>query len=166
MASDSGLDRYLAMHYGAKSIAELSEITGVPEADIATRVRAYYDNTILTAEDQYAQQVLQLRELVSESLQRAKNAGDRDGSAWATSGKNALQALSKLQSDWERRQAENSAERDAIYARQLLRIVERAVDRSIGSLVERFEGADRDEIEAEFQKNLMLVAAEVDAGEQ
>lgn len=165
MASDSGLDRYLAMHYGAKSISELSEITGVPEADIAARVRAYYDNTILTAEDQYAQQVLQLRELVSESLLRAKNAGDRDGSAWATSGKNALQALSKLQSDWEKRQNENSTERDALYGRMLLNLITRATDRSIGTLVERFPDLEQEAVESIFQKHLLAVAAEVDAGE-
>lgn len=165
MASDSGLDRYLAAHLGAKSPRELSEATGVPENEVVARAQAYYDSTVLSAGQQFAQMVMQLRELANEGIQRARNASDRDSSAHITAASNTLAKLDKLIADQAKRDREDSAERDALYARVLLKIVERTVDRSIGALTERYKDLDAAEIEAEFSKNLMLVAAEADRDE-
>lgn len=160
MAEDSKLTRWIAQNLGRLSPNEISEQTGVPPEDVVRRAQEYYDSVVLTAQQQYAQSVMLYRDMVNEAMERAKNASDRDSSAHITAGKNALAQLEKAVSSWEKR--ERDSETDAIYARVLMKIVEKAFDRSLGALGERFPDADREVIEDEFRKNLMAVSAEFD----
>lgn len=163
MASDSGLDRYLAAHLGAMSPRELSEITGVPENEVVSRAQAYYDSTTLSAGQQFAQMVMQLRELANEGIQRARNASDRDSSAHITAASNTLAKLDRLIADQAKRDREDSAERDALTSRMLIRLIEASFQRTLGELQARFPEELHAEVEASFKRNLLAVAADYDS---
>lgn len=160
MAEDSKIDRYLATNLGRLSVAELSDQTGIAPDEVIRRATEYYDSVTITANQQFAQSVMLYRDMVSEAMRRSQNASDRDGSAWITAGKNALSQLEKTIADWEKRERDTSD--DAIYARLFARMIQSGLDRAIGVLSERFPGIDAAEVQAELEKQILIVAAEHD----
>lgn len=160
MAEDSKLTRWIAQNLGRLSPNEISEQTGVPPEDAVRRAQEYYDSVVLTAQQQYAQSVMLYRDMVNEAMERSKNASDRDGSAWVTAGKNALAQLEKTIADWEKRERDNSDE--AIYARLFAKMIQSGLDRAIGVLSIKFPGIEAAEIQAELEKQILIVAAEHD----
>lgn len=158
------VDEILIRNAGVKTPAEISEITGVPAEDIARRIHEILNSVdILTIEQKRAKMVLMLEAMIAEAQSRMATATDRViGAILNSTGGNVTRVLNEL-SEMENRTKMDIEAINQRRAHELLHMIERAVDRSIGELASRNPEFNRDEVEEVFRGHLVALAAEYDA---
>jgi sugar-specific transcriptional regulator TrmB len=164
-AADSltSIDQKLVQMAGAFTPTEISEKTGIPVEEVAQRTLQVLNSVdYFTIEQMRAKQTIMLNQMVTEGVARMEAATDRNVSGiMNATGGNIFRALKVLE-DIEKKASLNTASMEAAYARRLLSIVERAFDRYLGKLSERFPDVDAQDIADGFQQAIMEMAQEVD----
>lgn len=159
----SSIDERLIRYAGVKTPEEISEITGIPALDVVRRIHEVLNSVdILTIEQKRAKMVLTLETMVAEAVSRISSATDRNiGALLNSTGGNVTRVLNEL----EAMETRTKMDIEAINKRrahELVTIVERSFDRSLGELSARYPDVDQDEIQAVFRAHLMTVANEYD----
>jgi hypothetical protein len=146
---------------GVKTPQEISELTGIPAEDVLRRITEILNSVdILSIEQKRAKMVLALEVFIQEALSRIHDATDRNiGAIINSTGGNISRVLAEL-SDMEERAKLDIEAINRRRAHELLYMIERAVDRSIGELSGRYPELDQAEIESVFRGHLVELAAE------
>ena len=152
----SDLDRLLLAN-AKKSLTELTELTGLPEADAAQRLSQLYESKgALT--DLYRERVLieELYELYDEIRDKAKNAAERNAAGLY----NALrQVIIVMFERLEKARARNSADLATVneaHARVMFAAISLAFEKAAFELEKRYPEVDRDELESIMLEALPL----------
>lgn len=159
----TSIDQKLVAMAGAYTPQEISEKTGIPVEEVAKRTLSVLNSVdYFTVEQMRVKQVIMLNQMITEGVTRMEAATDKNiGAILNSTGGNVFRALKVLE-DIEKKAALNSASMEAAYARRLLSIVERAFDRYLGKLSERFPEVDAKDIAEGFQRAILEMAQEVD----
>lgn len=159
----SSVDQLLIRYAGIKSPVEIAEITGIPAEDIARRIQEVLNSVdILTIDQKRAKMVIALESMIAEAQERMSTATDRViGSILNSTGGNITRVLNEL----EAMETRTKTDIEAINRRrayELVTIVERSFDRSLGELSVRYPEVDQEEIQEVFRSHLLTVAREYD----
>jgi hypothetical protein len=159
----TSVDQILVTYAGTKTPEEIGVLTGIPADEVAKRTLAVLNKVdYFTIQQKRAQMMLMLQGVISEVYVRRESMSDRNlGSAMNSAGGN-IQRILKTLEDMEKRDEKSMQAQEEAYARRLLMIVNRAFDRQLGALTERFPAIDAKDIAAEFQASIMSVAREMD----
>lgn len=157
----SSIDEKLIRYAGVKTPAEISELTGVPAEDVARRIYDILNSIdLLSIEQMRAKAMITLLGFIAEIDERKETAVDRNFAAMANAaGGNLARVLKELE-DMEKRTKLDIEAINQRRAHELVSMIERSVDRSIGELTARFPELDAVEIEATFRKHLTALAAD------
>lgn len=159
----TSIDQKLVMYAGTKTPEEISEITGVPAEEVAKRTLGILNKVdYFSIQQKRAQMMFMLQGVISEVYVRRESMSDRNlGSAMNSAGGN-IQRILKTLEDMEKRDEKSMQAQEEAYARRLLIIVQRAFDRQLGALTERYPTIEAKDIAADFQAQIMAVAREMD----
>ena len=157
------VDRLLIREYGRKSPRELEVLTGVPALEVAQRLERLLGERNFLSEDAAIRVLLfRLDSMVAEVESRLVDVSDRNIGAVVNAAAGAIGRQLRVLSDLRDRSVVDLDRVQGLYARELVRIVELSFERLLGRLEERFEGVSADELRAEFESVILLVASEVD----
>lgn len=157
------VDRLLLREYGRKSPRELEVLTGVPALEVAQRLERLLGERNFLSEDAAIRVLLfRLDSMVAEVESRLVDVSDRNIGAVVNAAAGAIGRQLRVLSDLRDRSVVDLDRVQGLYARELVRIVELSFERLLGRLEERFEGVSADELRAEFESVILLVASEVD----
>lgn len=161
----SSIDETLIRYAGVKSPQEISDLTGIPAEDVLRRIHEVLNSIdILSIEQMRAKMVIMLLGFIAEIDARRDAAVDRNFAAMANAvGGNISRVLKELE-DTEKRTKLDIEAINRRRAHELVEMLEKTYDKSIGELAAMFPQADLPEIETIFRKNLMILAAEYDLG--
>jgi hypothetical protein len=158
------VDRILIREYGRKSPVELEQLTGVPALEVAQRLERLLGERNFLSEDAAIRVLLfRLDSMVAEVESRLGDVSDRNVGAVVNAAAGAIGRQLKVLADLRDRSVVDLERVQGVYARELVRIVELSFERLLGRLEERFDGVSADELRAEFESVILLVASEVDA---
>jgi hypothetical protein len=158
------VDRILIREYGRKSPQELEVLTGVPALEVAQRLERLLGERNFLSEDAAIRVLLfRLDSMVAEVESRLGDVSDRNVGAVVNAAAGAIGRQLRVLQDLRDRSVVDLERVQGVYARELVRIVELSFERLLGRLEERFDGVSADELRAEFESVILLVASEVDA---
>ena len=158
------VDRILIREYGRKSPVELEQLTGVPALEVAQRLERLLGERNFLSEDAAIRVLLfRLDSMVAEVESRLSDVSDRNVGAVVNAAAGAIGRQLRVLQDLRDRSVVDLERVQGVYARELVRIVELSFERLLGRLEERFDGVSADELRAEFESVILLVASEVDA---
>jgi hypothetical protein len=158
------VDRILIREYGRKSPVELEALTGVPALEVAQRLERLLGERNFLSEDAAIRVLLfRLDSMVAEVESRLSDVSDRNVGAVVNAAAGAIGRQLRVLQDLRDRSVVDLERVQGVYARELVRIVELSFERLLGRLEERFDGVSADELRAEFESVILLVASEVDA---
>jgi hypothetical protein len=158
------VDRILIREYGRKSPQELELLTGVPALEVAQRLERLLGERNFLSEDAAIRVLLfRLDSMVAEVESRLSDVSDRNVGAVVNAAAGAIGRQLRVLQDLRDRSVVDLERVQGVYARELVRIVELSFERLLGRLEERFDGVSADELRAEFESVILLVASEVDA---
>lgn len=148
------VDRQIIDAFGKKSIRQLSEETGVSQADLMRRKQELVDSVdVLTIQMQRMKLMATLQEAADYAFDVAKNAIDEYKAGAVNS---AVAAIKELLKQLDRLERQGSGQIDSLNrmrVRELLGIVEEAVYTSVAVLSER-HGIPEQDFLSEFQVRL------------
>lgn len=158
------VDRLLIREYGRKSPRELEALTGVPALECAQRLERILGERNFLSEDAAIRVLLfRLDSMVAEVESRLVDVSDRNIGAVVNAAAGAIGRQLKVLGDLRDRSVVDLERVQGLYARELVRIVELSFERLLGRLEERFPEVSADELRAEFESVILLVAGEVDS---
>lgn len=162
----TSLDQKLVQMAGAYSPAEIAEKTGIPAEEVAKRTIDVLNSIdYFTIEQMQARSMIMLNRLISEAMNRLESVSDRNlGALLNSTGGNLQRNLKELQG-LQAQAEKNSSQMEKAYAKRLLTIVDRAFDRYLGKLSERYPDEDPRDIAEGFQRTILEIAREIDAEE-
>lgn len=162
----TSLDQKLVEYAGAYTPEEIAEKTGLTPEDVARRtVNVLNSVDYFTVQQMRARSMIMLNRLIAEAMGRLESVSDRNLGALLNSTGGNLQRTLKELADLEKQAEKNSSALEKAYAKRLLTIVDRAFDRYLGRLAERYPGEDPKEIAEGFQRTILEIAREIDAEE-
>ena len=160
---DSAIDRYILRQSGSLSVTEMSKETGLSKEELAERRQKLFDEvSVLSVNQRRTQLIMKLAEGYDEIFKRISSAEDKLVAGMVNAGTNALKVQLKELREMEKQDRSEVEAANRALKEQLLSIVEKAGDRTIGALAERFPELSVDDIEAEFRANVLQVAREFD----
>lgn len=159
----TSIDETLIRYAGVKTPQEIADLTGIPAEDVARRIHEVLNSIdVLTIDQMRAKMVITLQGFVAEVDARKETAVDRNFAAMANAAGGNISRVLKELDDMERRTKVDIEAINQRRAHELVSMLERTFDRSVGELLARFPEVDQDEIEAVFRKHLVALAAEYD----
>jgi hypothetical protein len=159
------VDRVLLREYGRKSPKELEALTGVPAVEVAQRLERLLGERDFLGEDAAIRVLLHRLDLmVAEVESRLSGVSDRNVGAVVNAAAGAIGRQLRVLQDLRDRSRVDLERVQAVYAAELVRIVELSFERLLGRLEERFPEVSADELRSEFESVILAVAAEVDEG--
>jgi hypothetical protein len=161
----TSLDQRLVNYAGALPPTKIAELTGLTPEEVAQRTLAVLNSIdYFTIDQMRAKLMITLNALIAEAMNRLPTASERAIGAYLNAtGGNLQRGLAQLK-EMEERALKNSASMEQAYARRMVDIVNRAFDRQLGKLSERYPEIDPSDIAEEFQKTIMEIAKEIDNG--
>jgi len=161
---DFEVDRFLVRHYGRLSPVELGERTGLDSVEVARRLeRVLGERDFLGEEARVGVLLARLDALVGEVEERLPGLSDRNLAPAVNAAAGAIGRVLRELRDLRERNAVDVERVNGVYAGVLVRVVERAFERLVGRLEERF-GVDGVEVRGEFLELLAEVGGEFDDG--
>jgi hypothetical protein len=159
---DFEVDRFLVRNYGRKSPAELEVVTGVPALEVAQRLeRVLGERDFLGDVGRVSVLLARLDGLVAEVEERLPGLSDRNLAPAVNAAAGALGRQLRVLEGWRDDVSRDLEVVNGVYARELVGIVERAFERLLGRLEERF-GVSGDDLRVEFEGLVLEVAGEYD----
>lgn len=159
---ESAIDSIIIRDSGIKSVAEIANDTGLEPEDVERRRQEIFDRIELTKHQLYMKALFQLQEIVAQQQAALKGAAPEDVARLGNTAAGAVGRSVKLVQDLEAMANKDTAERDAVYARQLVKMVDSAMNRAIGELKSRHPELDVGELSEVLEANLMEIAVEMD----
>lgn len=163
MGADTSLDRRLIELYAkGRSIEQVSEDTGIPPEQVASRTELALRRDLFSEDARILLILRKLEEMADEIHSRVPTMSDRNISAAVNAAAGAFQ---RVLTELRKLRAEGQADLDTVSKRHkeaFLQIIDRATQRTIGSLSERFSDVPVEDIESEFREHILTVAREVD----
>lgn len=157
------VDQLLITAYGNKTPQQIAEETGMTPMEVAKRTAEILGERDYLGEDAKVQVVIQrLDSMSAEVERRLPGMSDRNIAAAVNS---AAGSLGRVLAEMRKIREESKVDLEAItnrQARELVSIVESAMQRSIGSLKARYPEIDAAALEAELQGHIMDIAREYD----
>jgi hypothetical protein len=157
------IDQKLISYYGSKTPTEIEELTGIPAAEVMKRTQEILGERDYLGEDAKVQVVISRLDAISAEIERRMPSfSDRNIAAAANA---AAGSLGRVLAEMRKIREESKVDLEAItnrQARELVSIVESAMQRSIGSLKARYPEIDAAALEAELQGHIMDIAREYD----
>lgn len=160
---DPHIDAMLIRWAGVKSYDEIGEITGIAPLEVARRTKdALAAVGVLEVHERRVKLMMTLESIIAEVDTRKEDASNRDLGGLLNASRAAAATILKELREIEK---SNRADLDAVnrrHAQEMVRIVERAGERVIGALTERFPGVAADDIHAMLRQNILDISHEVD----
>jgi hypothetical protein len=160
---ETPLDQRLISMYGNKTPTEIAELVGLSPIEVAKRTEEILGERDYLREDAKVQILMnRLDSLSAEIESRVPEMSDRNLSAAVNS---AAGALGRVLAELRKIRTESKVDLDAVNnraAREMVVIVEKALQRSIGSLAVRYPEIDGAELELELQGHIRDIAREYD----
>jgi hypothetical protein len=161
---DFEVDRFLIRNYGRLSPVELSERTGLEAVVVAQRLeRVLGERDFLGEEARVGVLLARLDGLVAEVEERLPGLSDRNLAPAVNAAAGAIGRVLRELRDLRERNQVDVVRVNGVYAGVLVQIVERAFERLVGRLEERF-GVDGVELRGEFLELLEVVSGEFEDG--
>lgn len=152
----SDLDRLLLAN-AKKSLTELTELTGLPEADVAQRLSQLYESKgALT--DLYRERVLieELYELYDEIRDKAKNAAERNAAGLYNALRQVIIVMFERLEKARARNADDLATVNEAHARVMFAAIQLAFEKSVFELQKRYPDIEEGELEKIILESLPI----------
>lgn len=163
MPEISNADSLLIRYYSIKSPKEIAEITGIPEMDIAQRTQKLLGERNYLSEHSKVNAILfRMETLMAELEDRMADASNRDVAAIANS---AAGLAGRMVAEMRKVREETKVDADAAknqYAMELVKIVERAFDRTFGELKALYPEIEGEVLRETINNNILEIAREYD----
>lgn len=157
------VDKLLLREYGRRSPAELEVLTGVPAVEVAQRLERVLGERDFLGEDARIGVLLhRLDVMVAEVEGRLAGVADRNLGAVVNAAAGAIGRQLRVLEGLRERSGADVERVQGVYARELVRIVELSFERLLGRLEERYPEVSADDLRAEFEECVLVVAREVD----
>lgn len=160
---ESAIDSLLIRYAGIKSPNDIAAETGLEPEDVARRTQELLDRVTLTFPQRRAKAIFQLDEINAEMASRYKNAANED---LARLGNTAAGAIGRVLAELraiEKDAKEHEAEQQEAMGRILANLVDKAMNRAIGELKQRYPEIETDSLGEIVETHLIEIAAEMDA---
>lgn len=156
------VDRQIVKWMGKKSVREIAEETGVPQADLMRRKQELVESVDeITLQMQRLQLMATLQEIADIALERAKASVDEFKAGLFNS---SVAAVKELLKQVDRLESRGNTAVDALNQlriREIVRLMGRVVDSGVQEIAQA-HGLDEADLKEVFTSRLVLEAAEMD----